>query len=188
MRFDHAKTHDVPTVSEKRCHDCDLVKPAEEFHRNRQGSDGLQARCKLCQKVRIKIWREQQGGREKHAAGQRRYLARKRGDLIGNEKRSLNPERSAAVAKNWRRNNKDKTSAAFVRWRNRYPNIWRAHRAVLGAIRAGKLSPQPCEVCRTNQDVHAHHDDYLKRLDVRWLCRDHHQAWHVQHGRGKNFT
>lgn len=39
------------SVSEKRCTKCGLTKPAEEFHRNRRRKkDGLQDRCKTCQR------------------------------------------------------------------------------------------------------------------------------------------
>ena len=54
------------------------------------------------------------------------------------------------------------------------------------AVRAGKLIPQPCEVCgvsKTASDgrraVHAHHDDYSKPLEVRWLCKQHHDELHA---------
>lgn len=46
------------------------------------------------------------------------------------------------------------------------------------AIAQGKLIKLPCEVCQTDIDVHAHHDDYYKPLDVRWLCRTHHMEHH----------
>ncbi len=47
------------------------------------------------------------------------------------------------------------------------------------AIKTGKLLRQPCEVCGAIK-VDAHHDDYSKRLDVRWLCRKHHAEFHKQ--------
>lgn len=49
--------------------------------------------------------------------------------------------------------------------------------AVHRALRAGTLVRQACEVCGTSDGrIDAHHDDYAKPLDVRWLCRRHHQA------------
>lgn len=44
------------------------------------------------------------------------------------------------------------------------------------AIEKGQLAPGPCE--RMGPDCHgrieAHHDDYTKPLDVRWVCSHHH--------------
>jgi len=50
------------------------------------------------------------------------------------------------------------------------------------AIRTGQLTRQPCEVCFTIANIHAHHDDYTKPLDVRWLCETHHNEHHRQEG------
>ncbi len=42
---------------------------------------------------------------------------------------------------------------------------------VAKAIRHGVLVRQPCEACgRSDRVSHAHHDDYAKPFDVRWLC------------------
>jgi len=53
-----------------------------------------------------------------------------------------------------------------------------ARKRVEKALEYGKLKKEPCEVCR-EKDVHAHHDDYEKPLDVRWMCRVHHQEHHA---------
>ena len=49
---------------------------------------------------------------------------------------------------------------------------------VRDAIRRGELTRDACEVCGSDRNVDAHHDDYTKPLDVRWLCRSCHQKHH----------
>lgn len=53
-----------------------------------------------------------------------------------------------------------------------------ANNAVNNAVRDGKLKKKPCEKCGTEKGVHAHHDDYSKPLQVRWLCPTHHGEEH----------
>lgn len=48
-----------------------------------------------------------------------------------------------------------------------------------GALRRGRLTQQPCEVCG-GPKAQMHHDDYLKPLEVRWLCRKHHSELHKE--------
>lgn len=55
----------------------------------------------------------------------------------------------------------------------------RAHLMVTSAVQAGRLTRKPCEECGAEK-VDAHHDDYDKPLDVRWLCRLHHRRAHTQ--------
>jgi hypothetical protein len=45
-------------------------------------------------------------------------------------------------------------------------------------IKAGVLMKDNCEICGTNENIEAHHEDYTKPLDVRWLCRVHHREHH----------
>lgn len=54
-----------------------------------------------------------------------------------------------------------------------------ARHAVSVAIRNGELiRPLYCESCETQRAIHAHHPDYGKPLDVRWLCRSCHIEAH----------
>jgi DNA-binding XRE family transcriptional regulator/ribosomal protein S27AE len=57
-----------------------------------------------------------------------------------------------------------------------------ASNAVARAIRSGELiRARSCERCGSGVHVIAHHDDYAKPLDVRWLCRKCHVHWHQGH-------
>jgi hypothetical protein len=56
----------------------------------------------------------------------------------------------------------------------------RAHHAVKAAIAEGRLvRPARCETCAEATYAVAHHDDYDKPLDVRWLCRPCHSRHHA---------
>ena len=50
-------------------------------------------------------------------------------------------------------------------------------------LRTGQLTPQPCEVCGASK-ARAHHDDYSKPEDIRWLCQKDHIARHKELGWG----
>lgn len=57
------------------------------------------------------------------------------------------------------------------------PEKVRAHNLVAYAKAVGKLVPQPCEECGAAQ-AHAHHEDYSKPLEVRWVCQLCHNRHH----------
>lgn len=48
---------------------------------------------------------------------------------------------------------------------------------VRNRIYRGTMIKMPCEKCG-DKNSHAHHDDYSKPLDVRWLCPIHHKETH----------
>lgn len=59
----------------------------------------------------------------------------------------------------------------------------KAREAVHAALRTGKLTkPLLCSRCGSVGSVEAHHDDYRKRLEIRWLCTTCHCILHP-HGR-----
>lgn len=61
--------------------------------------------------------------------------------------------------------------------RKRHPLRDKARSSVQGRIKRGTLTRRPCEVCG-EQKTEAHHEDYAKPLEIRWLCRKHHLAVH----------
>jgi hypothetical protein len=65
------------------------------------------------------------------------------------------------------------------RWRQRYPEGYRAHNAANNAVRVGKLTRQPCQICATTTNVHKHHRDYSRPLEVIWLCARCHSRAHA---------
>ena len=67
---------------------------------------------------------------------------------------------------------------AAAKWAKANPEKRRAQSAVAYALRVGRLLRGVCEVCGAEK-VHAHHDDYSKPLEVRWLCPKHHAANHA---------
>lgn len=54
----------------------------------------------------------------------------------------------------------------------------KARSLVRKAIVHNNLSKKPCEICGESPSQ-AHHDDYNKPLEVRWLCVKHHKEWHM---------
>jgi hypothetical protein len=49
--------------------------------------------------------------------------------------------------------------------------------SVKNNLKRGRIERQPCEICGT-PNAHAHHEDYDRPLDVRWLCEMHHRQIH----------
>lgn len=66
-----------------------------------------------------------------------------------------------------------------AKYRQEHPEQGRAHATVCRALLKGTLVKQPCEVCG-DPNVEAHHEDYTKPLEVRWLCFKHHRYQHGQ--------
>jgi hypothetical protein len=60
-------------------------------------------------------------------------------------------------------------------WKNREKD--RARKIFKRALISGELIRMPCEVCGALESE-GHHEDYSKPLEVRWLCRPHHNDVH----------
>lgn len=125
-------------------------------------------------RIKCQKWREANLGAEKERHRQY-YLEHKEHCLEKN--------------KEWREENRAKTHAQIRLWRLKNPGKVKDQRRrdfqrtggasfkVAYAIKTGEIVPRSCEVCGATK-AQAHHDDYNKPLEVRWLCREHHEEWH----------
>lgn len=71
-------------------------------------------------------------------------------------------------------------------WKRNNPKKARVESWTRKAVRRGLIVKKPCEVCQSERFVVAHHDDYDRRAEIRWLCRVHHHEWHQLNGEGAN--
>ena len=61
----------------------------------------------------------------------------------------------------------------------RYPKRSSARYSVQNAVRDGKLmKPENCSKCNASGNIHGHHSDYNKPLEVIWFCESCHAEWH----------
>lgn len=67
--------------------------------------------------------------------------------------------------------------ASKKRLRKLYPEKWKARDKVYREVKKGNLIKLPCEVC-SDKKAQAHHEDYSKPLDIKWLCFKHHFQLH----------
>lgn len=93
--------------------------------------------------------------------------------------REENRERNRATFRAWNERNRESRRKAKQEWQRRNLHKARASNAVGRAVARGDLVREPCEVCGAAK-VEAHHEDYDKPLEVRWLCHLHHAQAHQE--------
>lgn len=125
---------------------------------------------------------------EFYSQGVRRGVARRRSDCKACWDAYVKGRRAAGLTQEYDRARyhgnpvyRAQVAANTARWRARNPDKLRAENAVKAAIRRGDLVRQPCEAC--GEKAQAHHEDYSRPLDVRWLCPLHHARQHAAEGR-----
>jgi len=91
---------------------------------------------------------------------------------------------SKACASNARRGTKHplwkggSTKPSVKNWRKKNPAKYRAQNSLRVAVHEGRITKLPCAICGTTKNVHGHHDNYDKPLEVVWLCHKHHMERH----------
>jgi hypothetical protein len=92
----------------------------------------------------------------------------------------LDGEAKNEWSRDYRRRNPGLVDEIKRKWREANPEKRKAHIVVGNAVRDGRLVKGPCEyadsTCTPNGKIQAHHDDYTKPMEVRWLCPWHHKG------------
>jgi hypothetical protein len=133
-----------------------------EFNKSKTGRLGVASVCKVC-----------------CVEYRRKYYATNKSKLLAQTKKyhQDNHEKAREWKRSWEIRNKAQIAERKRKYERENPHVKRAHARVRDAVATGKLIPMPCEVCGKSPGQ-AHHDDYSKPLDVRWLCSKHHNLLH----------
>jgi hypothetical protein len=146
----------------KACFKCKTFKPLSDFYPTPGMRDGHSGKCKECTKADV---------RANYRTHIDKYKAYERSRAVAPHRVKAREEYAQTEA----------GKAAAIRAKRRFiernPLKRKAHILVGNALRSGSMKPMPCEVCGAEK-AQAHHDDYSKPLDVRWLCTTHHAEWH----------
>lgn len=140
---------------QKPCIKCGEVKPLDAFYKHPMMHDGRLNKCAECVKTDVRANR----------------LARLEYYRAYDRARANEPHRKAdRIAR----------AKAQARPRPEADPQKRQARVILGnALRDGKVKKSPeCEVCSISGDLHGHHEDYSKPLEVLWVCAACHAFIH----------
>lgn len=157
----------------KKCFKCGLQKPLSEFYAHKGMSDGHLNKCKDCTKSDTK------NNRDKNQEYYKEYDAwRFKNDprVRARHKKYLStPEGISAMRR------------AQYEWIMSNPEKRAAHVILGNAVRGGRISkPKNCSSCGSfypKRNIHGHHHDYTKPLDVTWLCIYCHANMHYGDGK-----
>jgi hypothetical protein len=87
--------------------------------------------------------------------------------------RELNPHQIATISEQ----TKERKRQYAREYYKKHTDIKKVHLKTNYAIKTGKLERKPCIVCG-KPEAQAHHEDYLKPLEIIWLCPQHHKRRH----------
>jgi len=146
-----------PPRTEKTCKACGVTLPIAEFptQKSHNWKKYPMSVCAPCRDKRTTEWAKRNP--EKRKAVWQRHAEQNR-------------EAYAEANRRYFRRHKESRMAALQRYWAANPGKREARHAVAYALRTGRLTRKPCEECGSHKRVHAHHHDYDKPLEVKWLC------------------
>jgi len=180
---------DVPAADQtglpKACSKCGRVLPLSEFSRRSDRNNARSSACRACRRRRGRIYRR----KYRDLINLRNRLRRRRNVLLARMKhqdwRDANRQRLRRQSCLYRAAHKARIAAYNADYWRRNREKRSAYVAVRAALIMGDLVRRPCEIClslglpSSRRTTHAHHEDYDRPLDVRWLCPQHHQRLHA---------
>ena len=138
-------TSNKTVEGEKECRKCGKVKPLKKYYSHPATKD---RHLGMCIKCKLKYFRKRYAeNRENELEYSRKYSKTERG-----KKAKINNNRKMY---------------------KKYPEKYKARAMFHYYLKTGKIKKEDCEFC--GKKAQAHHDDYSKPLDVRWLCPYHHR-------------
>lgn len=137
--------------------------------------------CGECRKCKHRIYMRRWYQR-KNVEERREWVSRRDPDRSRTNAREAyyrNAEAIKAKVAEYARQNPDRVREADRRWVEQNRDKRRAQNRVAKAVKAGRLvRPDACENCGSGGRIQAHHHDYSKPLDVKWLCPRCHGKTH----------
>lgn len=163
------KRSGMPDMSEHRCSHCQRQLARDLFPKHSGRKSGIGSWCLACTNESSKRYSSTEHGRAKRRLGNRRH----RDSVHGRRKHR---QRNAEHYRQHRRERIDHILAV----RKANPEKYKARRRAYMALNKGLIvKPNACPVCGFNdRRLEMHHDDYLKPLEIRWLCSRCHGLEH----------
>jgi hypothetical protein len=197
----------IDGVENKWCGKCQQYKPLAEFNLSRKCWDGLATECRQCMNAGRRVYeaRLREQPRAPRTAPKRCSKCRETKPPSEFYSCVTKPDGLAAYCKPCSREytaeraKLDRVKAVRSRWaatkgrtiieayQARNPTKRKAQSLLQDAVARGAVvKPDTCENCGRSERIEGHHNDYALPLEVRWLCRWCHRAWHRKHGEARN--
>jgi len=177
----------------KRCTKCEEEKPFEEFRKSKRYKNGFYSRCKKC----MQEYEKANENHEKRLESRKKYRENNREKIRQQDRENYmnDPEKYRAKARESQKKyfqtpkGREKYKIQSLILREKYPEKARARSLLSNAICEGKIvRPTQCSLClRNDVAIEGHHPDYLKPLDVIWVCKSCHIMVHgrIKHHRDR---
>ena len=128
------------------CPACKRLLPETSYYKSKRTWNGITSQCRNC-----------------HIRGSIRTRDTENSKRLGREsmrrQRKINPEKFRAREREYSKNGRPKDIRYYARL------------CLNNALRGGIIQkPKVCEKCNKEKKLTGHHEDYMKPLEVEWLC------------------